>query len=119
MHATSLILFVWVGVSHYLQRHRLADAGAGILFMLSLFAIVVLHELGHALTARHFGIRTREITRLPIGGVARMDRMPDASRPCTDRPLRTRTPPSWSGPCRARPSAPSPCGAASSSDRVS
>jgi Zn-dependent protease len=80
MHATFLVLLVWVGVSHYLQRHRLADAAAGILFMLALFAVVVLHELGHALTARHFGVRTREITLLPIGGVASMDRMPDNPR---------------------------------------
>jgi len=80
MHGTFLILLVWVGVSHYLQRHRLADAGAGILFILALFAVVVLHELGHALTARRFGIRTRDITLLPIGGVARMERMPDDPR---------------------------------------
>lgn len=77
MHGTFLILLVWVGVSHYLQRHRLADAAAGIVFILALFVVVVLHELGHALTARHFGIRTRDITLLPIGGVARMERMPE------------------------------------------
>lgn len=80
MHGTFLLLLVWVGVSHYLRRHRLADAGAGLIFVLALFAIIVLHELGHALTARHFGIRTRDITLLPIGGVARMERMPDEPR---------------------------------------
>jgi Zn-dependent protease/CBS domain-containing protein len=77
MHGTFLILLAWVGVSHYLQRHRLADAGAGIVFILALFAIIVLHELGHALTARHYGIRTRDITLLPIGGMARLERIPD------------------------------------------
>ena len=77
MHGTFLILLAWVGVSHYLQRHRLADAAAGIVFTLALFAIIVLHELGHALTARRYGIRTRDITLLPIGGVARLEQMPE------------------------------------------
>jgi hypothetical protein len=52
MHGTFLILLAWVGVSHYLQRHRLADAGAGVVFIVSIFAIIALHELGHAVTAR-------------------------------------------------------------------
>src|SRR5437764_3514807 len=65
-HATFLIVLGWVGLSHYLQRQRWEDALSGPGFILTPFAIVVLHELGHALTAKHFGIRTRDIT-FPTG----------------------------------------------------
>ncbi len=80
MHLTFLLLLAWVGASYYLPNRDLAEAAAGILFIVVLFAIVVLHELGHALTARRFGIRTRDITLLPIGGVARLERMPEDPR---------------------------------------
>jgi Zn-dependent protease/predicted transcriptional regulator len=70
-------LLGWVGLQHYRARHNPADAVGGLLFISALFGIIVLHELGHALTARRFGIRTRDITLLPIGGVARLERMPD------------------------------------------
>jgi Zn-dependent protease len=80
MHVTFLLLLAWVGVRYYLPERDLAAAIAGILFILVLFGIVVLHELGHALTARRYGIGTRDITLLPIGGVARLEKMPEEPR---------------------------------------
>ncbi|RMI15142.1 MAG: site-2 protease family protein [Calditrichaeota bacterium] len=80
IHATFLLIIFWVGISYWSQRQSLADALYGIVFILAIFACVVFHEFGHALTARKYGIRTRDITLLPIGGVARLERMPDEPR---------------------------------------
>jgi Zn-dependent protease/CBS domain-containing protein len=77
IHFTFLFLLAWVGLEYYFVGHRVADALYGLLFIVVLFGIVVLHELGHALAARRYGIQTRDITLLPIGGVARIERMPD------------------------------------------
>ncbi|MFO0691566.1 MAG: site-2 protease family protein [Myxococcota bacterium] len=77
VHATFLILVGMVVVSHWAVGHDLAKALEGAAFMLAIFACIVLHELGHALTALHFGIQTKDITLYPIGGVARLERMPE------------------------------------------
>jgi Zn-dependent protease/CBS domain-containing protein len=77
VHATFPLLLLWAGYESYSARHQMSDATTGILLVMTLFVIVVLHELGHALTARRFGIRTQDITLLPIGGMARLERIPE------------------------------------------
>lgn len=77
VHATFFLLIAWVGYSYYARNQSVADAIEGVLFICALFGCVVAHEFGHALTARRYGIKTRDITLLPIGGLARLERMPD------------------------------------------
>ena len=76
MHVTFLLLISWVALVHWRQGHSIAAAVAGVIFILTVFLCVVLHEFGHALTARRYGIKTRDIILLPIGGVARLERLP-------------------------------------------
>ncbi|NIP29652.1 MAG: CBS domain-containing protein [Candidatus Dadabacteria bacterium] len=80
IHATFAIIIVWVLFKHWESGHDIATTVGGLIFVLSIFACVVLHEFGHALTARRYGIGTEDITLLPIGGVARLERMPEDPR---------------------------------------
>jgi Zn-dependent protease len=77
VHATFLILLAFAAWTGYRPRHLTADALNSVLFVGLFFVIVVLHELGHCLTARRYGITTHDITLLPIGGMARLARMPE------------------------------------------
>ena len=80
IHATFLLLLAWIAWSRYSAVGTVSAAFDGVLFTSIVFGIVVLHELGHALTARHYGVRTRDITLWPIGGVAALERMPDTPK---------------------------------------
>lgn len=77
IHATFFLLILWVVALHWLGSHTLNGVGSGLISILAIFACVVLHEFGHALTARHYGIVTKDITLLPIGGVSRLERLPE------------------------------------------
>src|SRR5207245_7981723 len=76
IHITFLLLIGWLAFGYYSQGGS-AAAIAGVLVIMLLFACVVLHEFGHAFAAKAFGINTPDITLLPIGGVARLERMPE------------------------------------------
>jgi Zn-dependent protease/CBS domain-containing protein len=80
VHATFLLLLAFVGLQGYAGTRTVGGALAGVGFLLLVFLVVVLHEYGHALAARRYGIPTRDITLLPIGGVARLERMPREPR---------------------------------------
>lgn len=77
VHATFFLLIGWIALTHWIEENSLAAVISGVGFILALFASVVLHEYGHALTARRFGVKTRDITLYPIGGVARLERIPE------------------------------------------
>ncbi len=80
VHSTFLILVAWIALSYWQATGSAAAVVFGVAFILTLFACVLLHELGHALTAARFGVRTRSITLLPIGGIAAVERMPEDPR---------------------------------------
>ena len=79
VHVTFFLLLGWIGIASW-REYGPATAIENLLFVIILFVCVVAHEYGHALAARHYGIRTPDITLLPIGGLARLERMPENPR---------------------------------------
>lgn len=79
VHITFLLLLGFYAYAYY-QAGGPAAALDATLFLLALFACVLLHEFGHILMAGHFGVRTPDVILLPIGGVARLERVPEEPR---------------------------------------
>jgi Zn-dependent protease/CBS domain-containing protein len=73
VHFTFFLILIWGAFNFG------GSAGPlyGLLVTVTLFTLVLLHELGHSVAAMAYGIRVRDITLLPIGGVARLERMPE------------------------------------------
>ncbi|MGH2560659.1 MAG: site-2 protease family protein [Thermomicrobiales bacterium] len=81
VHATFVLILIWAAY-FWGDRAGFGMRGAifGVVAILLLFVCVVLHELGHSFVALHYGIGVRDITLLPIGGVAALEQIPDKPR---------------------------------------
>jgi len=80
VHWTFLILIFWIIFANMQSGLTFGEIVWSLVFVLSIFVCVILHELGHALTAQRFKIKTREISILPIGGVAQLESIPEKPR---------------------------------------
>ena len=76
VHVTFALLIGWVAFIFWRQEQTITASIMGVFFILAVFLCVVLHEFGHALAAGRYGIKTRDIILLPIGGAALLERMP-------------------------------------------
>jgi Zn-dependent protease len=76
VHVTFLLLLAWIAYSAYVEAGTAAALG-DVVFVVSFFLCILLHEFGHIFMARRFGVRTPDVILLPIGGVARLERIPE------------------------------------------
>src|ERR1700760_4054637 len=76
IHITFLLFLVWIFAAGWASGGPQAAIGS-LVFMVLLFACVLAHEFGHIFVARAFGVATPDVTLLPIGGVARLERIPE------------------------------------------
>ena len=77
IHVTLLLLLVWLVTAFAIRGAGLTEAATGLVLVSLVFVIIVVHELAHALVARRFGCATRDILLLPIGGMSRLEKMPE------------------------------------------
>lgn len=80
IHWTFPLIILWIIFSNVKQGMNSGQIMWSVLFVLTLFVCITLHELGHAFAAKYYGIKTKDITLLPIGGVARLENMPENPR---------------------------------------
>ncbi len=80
IHATFFLFIIWLAWVSAARGGGLEHVVKSVGFILAAFACIVFHEFGHALTGKRYGVVTRDIILLPIGGVARLDRMPRRPR---------------------------------------
>lgn len=80
VHWTFFFLILWIVLIEIKGGGNIDSILFNIAFVLAVFVCVVLHELGHALTAKRFGINTKNITLLPIGGMASLEKIPDSPK---------------------------------------
>jgi Zn-dependent protease len=76
IHVTFLLFLVWLGAIYYREGGASA-AWQGTVLIVLIFLCVLLHELGHVFAARRYGIKTRDVTLWPFGGIASMEQMPE------------------------------------------
>ena len=76
VHTSFLLLVAWAAWAAYQGAGTGLAALLGVVFLVGVFGSVLLHEFGHALAARHYGIRTRRIVLWPMGGVAQLEDSP-------------------------------------------
>lgn len=76
VHWSFFLLILWIFASSINDGRNVDEGIHRILFVFAIFGCVILHELGHALTARRFGFETKQIVLLPIGGMAQMKKLP-------------------------------------------
>jgi Zn-dependent protease/CBS domain-containing protein len=79
IHVTFLLLLAWIFFANYLSTGAKV-AWDALLFVVLLFLCVLLHEFGHIFTARAFGVSTPDVILLPIGGVSRLEHIPERPR---------------------------------------
>src|SRR5687768_17262306 len=80
IHWTFILLIGWIAFMDFSQGKNINETIWTVTFYLTLFLCVFLHELGHALAAKKYHINTKDITILPIGGLARLERIPEIPR---------------------------------------